>query len=299
MSVAATQFTSLLPNDILSRVERMRINPRRRRTNRMRGEHLSGKGGSSIEFSDYRDYVAGDDLRYVDWNIFSRLNTPYLKLFAHEEEMHVPILVDASNSMLFEEKFTLARRIAAALGVMGLMNVERVSVFPCGQRSANRPYLRPSSGRASLRRFFTFLEGIEPGGNVGIEQSITDVLKVHSGKGVAIVISDFLTFGDYSRAFNLLHGAGLEIYGIQILGPTELNPEMTGDLRFVDSESGSTLDVSSVGELLGIYHHHRQALEDSLNSECTSRAGRFLSFSSQTPLKEVLFDQLVRKGWVR
>lgn len=295
----STQFTTLLPNDVLARVERLRLNPLRRRTNRMRGEHLSGKGGTSIEFSDYRDYVPGDDMRYVDWNIFSRLNQPYLKLYAHEEEMHVPILLDSSLSMNFEGKFQLGRQLAAALGVMGLMNVEKVSVYTCGQQRNEAPYLRPCSGRASLKRFFTFLENVEPGGSQPIEQSIETVLKHHSGKGVAIIISDFLTFGDVSRAFNLLHGAGLEIYGLQILGPTELNPELTGDLRFVDSETSQTLDVSSVGELLGIYHQHRQALEEFLAAECRKRAGRFLSISSETPLKEVLFDQLVRKGWVR
>jgi uncharacterized protein (DUF58 family) len=294
-----TQFTTLLPNDVLSRVERMRINPMRRRTNRMRGEHLSGKGGTSIEFSDYRDYVPGDDLRYVDWNIFSRLNQPYLKLYAQEEEMHVPILLDCSNSMKFEGKFELARQLAAALGVMGLMSVEKVSVYPCGQRNASLPMLKPCGGRASLKRLFAFLENIQPGGELSIDTAIESVLKHHRGKGVAVVISDFLTFGDISRSLNLLYRSGLEIYGLQILGPTERNPELAGDLRFVDSETNMTLDVSSVGDLLGIYHQHRQALEDHLAEECRKRAGRFLSLSSSTPLKEILFDQFIRRGWVR
>ena len=81
------------------------MNPIRRQTNRLRGEHLSSKGGSSIEFADYREYSPGDDIRYVDWNIFSRLNHPYLKLFAHEEEMHVVLMLDASTSMQYENKF--------------------------------------------------------------------------------------------------------------------------------------------------------------------------------------------------
>ena len=153
MSVATTQFTTLLPNDILARVERLRINPRRRRTNRMRGEHLSGKGGSSIEFSDYRDYVPGDDMRYVDWNIFSRLNQPYLKLYAHEEEMHVPILLDCSSSMTFEGKFGLARQVAASLGVMGLMNVEKVSVYACGQDAAKLPVCVRAAGASASSGF--------------------------------------------------------------------------------------------------------------------------------------------------
>ncbi|SFH67581.1 DUF58 domain-containing protein [Planctomicrobium piriforme] len=295
----SSQLTALLPNDVLSRVERMRLSPQRRRTNRMRGEHLSGKGGTSIEFSDYRDYSPGDDMRYVDWNIFSRLNQPYLKLYAHEEELHVPILLDCSASMGFEGKFELARQLAAALGVMGLMSVERVSVFPCGRAASNGASLKPCSGRASLKRFFQFLEQLQPGGEIAIEQSIEAVLKQHRGKGIAIVISDFLTFGDVSRSFNLLHGAGLEVYGLQILGPMERNPELAGDLRFIDAETQQSLDVSSVGDLLGLYHQHRQGLEDHLADACRKRAGRFLSLTSTDPLPELLFDKLVRRGWVK
>lgn len=299
MSVATTQFTKLLPNDVLARAERMRLNPLRRRTNRMRGEHLSGKGGTSIEFSDYREYVPGDDMRYVDWNIFSRLNQPVLKLFAHEEEMHVAILLDSSASMGFDGKFERAREVAAALGVMGLMNVEKVSVYTCGQGAGQAPYLRPCSGRVSLKRFFQFLEQTEPGGSLPIEQSIEQVLKLHSGKGIAIIVSDFLTYGDVSRSFNLLHGAGLEIYGVQILSPTELNPELTGDLRFVDAETNAVLDVSSVGELIGMYHQHLNGLQEYLAANCRKRNGRFLSISSDLPLKDVLFDKMLRNGWIR
>jgi uncharacterized protein (DUF58 family) len=295
----AKQFTTLLPNDVLARVERMRLNPRRRQTNRMRGEHLSSKGGTSIEFVDYRDYVPGDDIRYVDWNIFSRLNHPYLKLFAHEEEMHVVVLLDASTSMQYEGKFDLARQVAAALGVMGLMNVERVSVYSCASLQKDPVMLPPITGRANLKRFLTFLEDLQGGGEFPVERAIEEALKRHRGKGVALVLSDFLTFGDVTRAFNLLHTAGLEIYGLQVLGPSELDPELTGDLRFIDSETMQSLDVSSVGELLGIYHEHRLALENHLSAECRKRNGRFLSVPSDDPIKTVLFDKLLRRGWIR
>jgi uncharacterized protein (DUF58 family) len=295
----AAQFTALLPNDVLARAERMRLNPVRRQTNRMRGEHLSSKGGTSTEFADYRDYVAGDDIRYVDWNIFSRLNHPYLKLFAHEEEMHVVLLLDASSSMQYEGKFDLARQVAAALGVMGLMNLERVSVYSCASLQKEPVFMPPATGRGGLQRFLRFLEGLEGGGLFPIERAIEEVLKRHRGKGVAVVLSDFLTFGDLTRSFNMLFNAGLEIYGLQILGPTELDPELTGDLRFIDSETQQTLDVSSVGELLGIYHEHRRSLEAHLSAECRKRSGRFVSISSDQPIKQVLFDTLRRQGWVR
>ena len=133
LTSSKSQYTSLFENDILSRLERLRVNPRRRRTNRSRGEHLSGKGGTSTEFSDYRDYVEGDDVRNVDWNIFARINRPYVKIYQHEEEMHVVILIDASSSMMFEGKLDRAKQLAAAFGVMGrVVPVRRNARLFCG-----------------------------------------------------------------------------------------------------------------------------------------------------------------------
>ncbi len=140
------QLTSLFGNDVLDRLERLRIKPLRRLTSRSHGEHLSGKGGSSTEFSDYRDYVPGDDVRFVDWNIFARLNRPYLKLFQMEEEMHVLLLIDASASMGFEGKLLRAKQLAAAFGLMGLMGGERVSVVRL-QRAAGRAGALPADQR--------------------------------------------------------------------------------------------------------------------------------------------------------
>ncbi len=120
-----------------------------------------------------------------------------------------------------------------------------------------------------------------------------------AGRGIAVVLSDFLTFGDVVRPFNQLNAAGLEIYGIQILAPIEINPELTGDLRIVDSENEQTLDISSAGELLGLYHEHRLALENHLAAECRKRNGRFVSLSSSESIKTVLFDRLLRRGWIR
>ena len=276
----------------------MRLNPNRRLTNRSRGEHLSGRGGTSTEFTDYRNYVPGDDIRHVDWNIFARLQRPYLKQFRHEEEMHVVILVDASASMQCAGKFELAKKIAGAFGVMGLLNVERISVVSCGHQGTRPQILPPCTGRASTRRLFDFVEGLQGGGDYPVEKAIETVLRVHRGRGIAAVLSDFLTFGDLHRAFNLLYSAGLELFAVQILAPQEIDPEIAGDVRFVDSETGRTLDISSAADLLGIYHEHRRQLEDDLNLLCRQRNGRFLSVRSDTPLDEVLFNMMSRGGWV-
>ncbi len=288
------QLTSLFPNTVLDRLQRLRIRSGRRFTSRARGEHLAGKGGTSTEFCDYRDYVEGDDTRFVDWNIFARLQRPYLKQFHREEEQHVVLLVDASASMLFERKLERAKQLAAAFGVMGLLNHERVSVFP----SSGAGRLPPCTGRASMARVLSFLEAIEGGGDTPLEAAIESVLKFHRGRGVCVITSDFLTFGDLKRGFNRLRATGLELLGLQILGPSEIDPLVTGDVRFVDAETTDTLDVSSIADLVAIYQEYRASYERELTTLCQQRAGRFVSLDSLAPLEWVLFDFLRRRGWI-
>ncbi len=292
------QLTALLPNDTISRLERMRINASRRFTDRHRGEHLARGRGSSTDFADYRNYVAGDDVRFVDWNIFARLNRPFLKIFLQEEEMHVVILVDGSTSMLFEDKFERARQLAAAFGVMGLMGGERVSVYCHGDEAGPSQRLAPTRGRAGMGKLFGFIEGLDSGGGMGLEQAIEDLLKHHRGRGAVVLLSDFLTFADLSGSFNRLFGTGLEIMGVQILGPSEIDPDVGGDVRLIDAESETRLDVTAAGDLVSLYQEHRLAYEHRLAGLCRRRGGRFLSVGSQAPLNWTLFDLMRRNGWV-
>ena len=293
-----TQLTSLFDNRLLSRVERMRLQPIRRLTNRSQGEHLAGKGGSSTDFADYRDYAAGDDMRYVDWNIFARLRRPYIKQFLHEEELHVAIMIDASSSMLFEEKLLRARQLAAAFSIMGLLNAERVSIYAMHQQEGQPSLISPGTGRSKIREVLTFLESIEGGGNVPVEDAIERMLRFHRGRGIAILLSDFLTFSDLGRCMNLLFSSGLEIWGLQILGESEYAPDLQGDLRFVDSETGQTLDITNASELLNLYHGQREYQTEILHQQCRRRSGRFVSTLSNTPLESVLYDTLGRQGWI-
>ena len=294
--MASAQITSLLTNQELDRLARLRLNATRRFTNRARGEHLAAKGGTSTEFCDFRDYSPGDDARFVDWNIFARINRPYLKQFHMEEEMHLVLLVDASTSMEFEGKLDLAKRFAAAFGVLGLRGSEKVSVYVAGTGSGES--LRPTTGRASARKVFAFLEGIKGGGSQPIDAGIEALLRNHRGRGVVVILSDFLTAGDLRRSFNLLFNAGLEIFALQLLAPSELNPEITGDFRLVDSELDSTLDISNAADLLALYQEYRAAHEARLQSLCQQRSGRFLSLNAGEPFDRLFFEQLRKKGWV-
>lgn len=288
-------ITTLLPNDLLARIERLRINAAQRFTNRSQGEHVSRRGGHSLEFKDYRDYVPGDDVRFVDWNLMARLNRPYLKLYHEEEEQHIVLLVDASASMAEGGKLELALELAAALGVVGLIGGERIGVhvFHGALRS-----LRSCRGRHSMRALFAFLEAAEAGGRTPLETGIEAMLKVHRGRGVLVILSDFLTAGDLRRALNAVVSRGLEIFALQILAPAEHDPELAGDVRLVDCETGQVLDVSASRVLLEMYQEHRAAHQLELEVLCQQRGGRFAAVRSSETLKDVLFDLLRRRGWV-
>jgi len=293
------QLTTLLPNEVLSAVERLRINATRQFTNQSRGENLAGRGGSSTDFADYRDYVEGDDIRNVDWNIYARLQRPYIKLYRREEEMHVVVLVDASKSMDSEDKLLRAKQLACGFGMMGLLGVERVSVYAFNAADASRlPHLPPCTGRASLHKLMRFVESIEPGGDAPLDTGIETMLRRHRGRGVVILLSDCLTFGDVPKAFNKLYSSGLEILTVQILGPTELDPDITGDIRLVDCESQASIDVSGVGNLIHIYHEYRLAWQRKLEQLSTQRAGKYLLADSKAPIDRFVLDTLRRKGWV-
>jgi len=294
---SASRVTSLFTNEVLGRLERMRVRTSRRLTAKNRGEHLSKRRGTSMEFADYRNYVAGDDVRYIDWNIFARLRRPYLKLFREEEEMHFLILIDASASMVFSGKIERAKELAAAFGVCALLGGERVSLSALGgEGEAAR--LGGLRGRACMGTLLRFIEGIAPGGEAPVEVEIEEALRRHSGRGAALVLSDFLTFGDMGRAMNLVFGAGLELMALQILAPEEIDPELEGDSRLTDSETGARLDVTAGGALVGLYQEYRAAYEAELSTGCRRRGGRFAATSSGDGLEGVLFDTLRRKGWL-
>jgi uncharacterized protein (DUF58 family) len=296
--VTGPRITRLIGNDELHRVERLRLAMPRRFTNRSRGENLVRRGGSSTEFKDFRDYVAGDDVRFVDWNAFARLARPYVKLFHEQEELHLVLLLDASASMDFGDKLLRAQQLAAAFCVMGLIGGERVSVHAANQRGAALRATRTRRGRQGMRELFGFLESVAPGGDAKVVQGIDTLLRAHRGRGVLLVLSDFLTEGALQRALDLAFGCGLLPAGIRILAPAERDPELGGDVRLVDCEDESTLDVSNSGELLELYREHLGAQERDLDRLFRRRGGRFLSVSSDLDLPELL-SLLTRRGWLR
>src|SRR5215467_4141464 len=167
-----TQTQPLLDPEFLARLEQLELVSKKIFLGRLKGERRSKKKGQSVEFADYRNYVVGDDLRFLDWNLFARLERLFIRLFMEEEDLHFYVLIDNSLSMDFGDptKLHYAKQVAAALGFIGLVNMDRVVVEVFNDRlTQTMPVAR---GRRSLWRLLDFLTKVEPAGASDLAQSL-------------------------------------------------------------------------------------------------------------------------------
>jgi uncharacterized protein (DUF58 family) len=275
----------------------------RRAKSSAKGERRSRARGQSVEFADYRNYVPGDDFRYLDWNLYGRLEKLFLKLYEEERELPVRIFLDASESMTFGEprKFEFALKVAAAVGYVAMCGFDRVSVIPFPEfagdgggnsESALRGALRAVRGKKSAMQFFRNLSGVTAQGAANLNESLRRGALEARQAGVAVVLSDFLDPAGYESGLTALVGRGFQVNAVQILAPDELEPATYGDLRLVDSETGSLQEVTFGRFRLKAYRQTVRNFIQRLREFCTGRGISFFSAGSDTDLAELLLKQL-------
>lgn len=288
---------ALLSAKLLRQLEQFQLLAQRRAKSSARGERRSRSRGQSVEFADYRTYVAGDDFRYLDWNLYGRLERLFVKLYEEERELPVRIFLDASESMTFGQprKFDFARQVAAAVGYVALCGFDRVSVIPFPdqpEQSAVCGALRSVRGRKSALEFFRNITQLSAAGGVNLNEALRRGALEARHAGVAVVLSDFLDPAGYEKGLEALVGRGFHVNAVQILSPEELNPSTYGDLKLVDAESGSIQEVTFGKYRLKSYQQTVQNFCQRLREFCQSRGIRFFMASSGTPLEQLLLQQL-------
>src|SRR4029079_877714 len=187
-----TPTTPLLEPQFLARLEQLELVSRKIFLGLMKGERRSKRKGQSVEFADYKNYVKGDDLRFLDWNLFARLDRLFIRLFMEEEDLHFYGLTDTTVSVYVGNptKLHYAKQVAAALGFIGLVNMDRVMVEAFNERLTQRmPAVR---GRRSLFRLMDFLEKLEPAGPSNLKKAIRSFSIKCSGKGIVVLLSDLM-----------------------------------------------------------------------------------------------------------
>jgi uncharacterized protein (DUF58 family) len=297
---------ALLTPELLRRLEQFQLLASRRAKSSAKGERRSKARGQSVEFADHRNYVHGDDFRYLDWNLYGRLDRLFLKLYEEERELPVRIFLDSSESMTFGEprKFDFARQVAAAIGYVALCGFDRVSVIPfpgpnaeapqpmSSQELAARGALRSVRGKRSTMDFFQNLAALTAGGAANLNEALRRGALEARQAGVAVVLSDCLDPAGYEAGLTALVGRGFQVDLVQVLSPDEISPSTFGDLRLVDSETGGMQEVTFGRYRMKAYQQTLQNFIQRLREYCQGRGINFFTASSKTPLEELLLRQL-------
>ncbi len=291
-----TKATDLLDADFMAKLDQLNLVSRKIFTGRMKGERRSKKKGFSVEFADYRDYAHGDDLRFIDWNVYGRLDRIFIKLFYEEEDLHVYVLVDASDSMTFgsPSKFDYARRVAAALGYIGISNQDRVSVQAL---SADGFQVFPlARGKKMAWRMFDFISGLKAGGGTSLTRSCKEFTIRNRGKGILVILSDFLDKDGYEQGLKQFMYNHMDVFVLHLLSPEEIDPPMVGDLRLIDVEDADVAEVSVTAGLLASYKRNLAAYCQRLKEFCTHHGFAYLFTSTAVPFDQLVLNYLRQAG---
>ncbi len=289
----------LIDPQFLHRLEQLELVSRKIFLGLMKGERKSKRKGQSVEFADYRNYVIGDDLRHLDWNLYARLDRLFIRLFQEEEDLHFYVLIDNSLSMDFgaPSKLHYARQVAAALGFIGLVNMDRVVIEAFNDNiTQTLPAVR---GRKSLWRLIDFLQKLKPAGSSNLRDSLKAFTMKSSGKGIVILLSDMMDKEGYEDAIRYLVARQYDIYVIQILSQEELEPELLGDLKLVDIEDADEAEITVSGPLIKRYKQNLTAFQAGLQEYCNRRGVTYMMTSNQVPFDKLVLNYLRRRGLVR
>ena len=291
--------TPLLAPEFLGRLEKLELVSRKILAGRMKGDRLSKNKGRGSEFADYRPYTVGDDLRFLDWNLYGRLDKLFLRLFVEEEDLNVYVLIDNTKSMDYgtPSKLRYAKQVAAALGFVGLVNLDRVAIeMLAGDNLKRSPTYR---SRQNLWRMMKFLDDAPATTTTDWNQAIRNFSLKATGQGVAIVISDFMDKDGYEAGLRALAARSLDVYVIQVLADEEIHPPYTGDLKLTDIEDDDDAEVTISAPLLERYQQTLNAFRGSLNQFCNRRGMSYLFTSNQVPFEKLVLGYLRSRGLLR
>lgn len=291
---------SYLNDGFFSRLETLALHLRKELAGFFGGQHLVSTYGQTVEFADYREYMLGDDIRRIDWNLYSRFEKYFLKLFTDERQMHVQIFLDCSASMekANPKKAAYAVGVAAALGFLSVHNMDKVSFKLIKEDRAEDPF-GTIVGKNTFFKAISDLENIEFTGDSDISKAVTQCPNVGTNDGLTVIISDFMTENDWKKAVDYLVYKRRQILLIQVLSPEEIDPLYDGRVDLIDSESFAR------NMRLRINRSMQMAYEEAVNdfigdikTFCTSRGVDFLSVSTDMPIEKMLLSELLKVGIV-
>lgn len=280
-----------LPSDWISHLGRYSIATKAKIRGHHKGSHRSARFGSSLDFSDFREYHAGDDVRHIDWNVYARTERVYIKRFLDEQEMRVHLLLDSSKSM--EDKWLFAKQLTFSLGLMVLSHDDRLTMSIGSAAAA--PFRKKGK---SQRKLFEYFMAELPAPEAS---SFANGANFYAAKDstVLFIISDGLEpLEDWQRLFRQAPRYAQDIRFLQISTIDERNPQFSGDLRLLDQETGEPLNVTMGTQTMEAYRRKRELHQKGLESLCAKHGVRFEQLHIEDGIQHVLFKQLAHKKWI-
>ena len=287
------------------KLEQVMLWSSRVRAGAMKGERRSTKRGTSIEFADYRNYARGDDLRRLDWNMYGRLQRPYIKLLEDEEDLAVHILLDTSASMDWPKesdsfdhnKFVYGKRLAAGLAYASLTSNDRMLLAAVGGKGIES--FGPARGRGRGVAMLKFVGDLGASGVTDLNPALSDYALRGGRPGLILIISDLFSPSGYLDGVNALLGRGYEVGIVHVLSPDEIEPPLAGDLRLVDVETGQLQEVTIDGGMRDLYKQRLDAWRTEIRTELRRRGAHYLMVETNTPWERVVLTDLRRAGLLR
>lgn len=283
----------------LQRLAKLRFIVNGRRHGRLSGVHASPRAGVSLEFSDYRAYAPGDDFRYIDWNVYGRLDRVLVKTFVHEADLPIYLLVDFSASMQVgtPSKAQYAAQFAAGMAYLGLKATDRAGVYPFNDKLIQG--LPPRHGMGQMGKIVRLLREAEAGGRTSINQAITDFLAQTRESGIVFIISDFLGSDEFEEGLAKLVYRGDEVTAIQVLDPADVSPPMVGTTRLVDVESSQRMTLTIGHRTKEEYERRFREFQTRLKAFMLSRRINHFQVTTDRSMEQFIHEDLRRGGVLR
>ena len=293
---------SYLNDEFFSRLESLSLELRADLAGFFGGKHLVRTYGQTVEFADYREYMLGDDIRRIDWNLYSRFEKFFLKLFTDERQMHTQVFLDCSASMGKDnpEKAAYAVGIAAALGYLSVHNMDKVSYKLMKGEASEDPF-GTIVGKRAFFKAISELETLTFDGETDLRNAVLNTRNMGNNDGLTVIVSDFFTNTDWKKAVDYLFYKKRQVLLVQVMTPEEADPLYMGRMNLIDSESVDASDTKNMRIKIDrasqeAYEMAMQAHMEELRTFCNSRGAAFVSVRTDQPIEKVLFKELLKVG---
>lgn len=278
------KLMEVLTKDFLAQLEAFSIKMEALLINGYSGARKSKAKGMSLEFSDFRPYTLGDDLRRIDWNSYGRFDKLFLKLFMEEKQASINIFLDNSMSMSTgnPEKFFYGKQLAVSLSYIALKNMDVVNLFACGKT------INSEKKNIQTKNLFfdivKFLDRLPTDSETKLTNSIMNIKNYPMAKGTTYIISDFFSQDGYEEAVKILQYKKQQVVLVQILSQEEMNPSLIGNYRLIDKESGQFKEIELSERKIEDYKKALKNFQSQIQGYCVQRGQQYICISTDIPI---------------